>query len=161
MSPPNTSATSTVSSINTISNDTLESAAATEDILDASDAVIEDSESIQSSKNSPPVFDNKPNLDSIIYLAENVKIGHYILKISATDPDGDRICSHIANASVPGVFTLLDGVLTTARSLDFETHSSYNLTIMITDGLSRAYWPVSVEILYYLFWCVHLHKRLT
>lgn len=129
---------------NLLLNDTLgETSAADDDIQDASDNEIEDGTSIQSLKNSPPVFNNKPSLDSIIYLSENAEIGYFIFKISATDPDGDRICAHIANSSEPGVFTLIDGVLTTARSLDFETHSTYNLTIMITDGIHKEYWPVS------------------
>ena len=68
---------------------------------------------------------------------ENVAVGHKVGTVSATDPDaGDTVAYSITAGNGGGMFSMATstGAVTVAKSLDYETTSSYSLTVKASDG---------------------------
>lgn len=69
-------------------------------------------------------------------IPETALPGSVVGKVEASDQDeGDVLVYSIEQGNVGDAFAVLpDGNITVARPLDFETQSSYTLTVMIADG---------------------------
>ena len=66
--------------------------------------------------------------------AENISVGSTIATINATDPESDSISYSLSGTGSNKFSIASNGVITTAGALDYETVSSYNLTVTISDG---------------------------
>ena len=85
--------------------------------------------------------------DLTLTVAEDVAIGTLVGTIAATDPDGDEISFEITAGNEANAFGLsAEGVLSTLSALDFETTSSYALTVMVSDGMNDVEVMVSIEV---------------
>jgi len=103
--------------------------------------VIEDEEDIY----VPPVIEDEDeevneaptfNTTSTTSIAENVSSGSSVVTMSATDPNNDSLIYSISSGNDAGKFTIdsSTGAITLAASLDYETTTSYTLTIQVSDG---------------------------
>ena len=84
--------------------------------------------------NRPPVFDEDDGAERII--AENTVAGQDIgTPVTATDPEDDGLTYSLGGTDA-AAFTLdtATGQLQTKRALDYETKSSYAVTITVRDG---------------------------
>ena len=85
--------------------------------------------------NHQPVFET---LDSTVSVSENADIGNIIFAVHASDADNatnDAVTYSISAGNVDNAFFLNPkaGVLHIAQDLDYETETSYDLTIVATD----------------------------
>ncbi|XP_017287650.1 protocadherin Fat 3a isoform X2 [Kryptolebias marmoratus] len=92
-----------------------------------------------------PVFDKSFYLVSV---NEDVDVYTPILSINATSPEGQNIIYTIVDGDPSFQFDIgFDtGVISVIHSLDYETTSSYHLTIRATDFLTGAHAEVSVDV---------------
>lgn len=101
-----------------------------------------------SSINSPPVISGDAGVASgslVTSVTENEQIGRMITVVSATDADGDPLCTHLLPIDdVHGTFGIHEGAVTLARSLDYEYKSKYLLLILVTDGIDYTITNVSI-----------------
>ncbi|WP_346187454.1 cadherin domain-containing protein [Rubritalea halochordaticola] len=70
-------------------------------------------------------------------VAEDASVGTSITTVTSTDPDaGDSVSYAITAGNTGGVFAInaTTGEIITAAALDYETTSSYSLTVTATDG---------------------------
>ena len=69
-------------------------------------------------------------------LAESVALGAAVGTVAATDDDGDVLTFSIASENTGNAFAINEntGAITVARKLDFETTSTYTLTVSASDG---------------------------
>ena len=84
--------------------------------------------------NSAPVFDAAPYTFSV---SEDVSVGDSVGTVSATDADeGDTVTYSITGGNEDEKFAIDDGTgeITVAVALDYETDSSYTLTVEASDG---------------------------
>ena len=67
---------------------------------------------------------------------ESRPVGHFVVRTAATDPNGDRVTYRITSGNDDGLFTIeaTTGAILLAKSLDYETTSSYTLTVEARDG---------------------------
>lgn len=74
--------------------------------------------------------------DATWSVAENAAVGSQVGTVSATDPDGDGLSYAITGGNTGGAFSIENttGAVTVATALDYETKSSYSLTITVSDG---------------------------
>ncbi len=99
--------------------------------------------------NEAPDF---PPPDTVL-VPERLTIGTEIATIIATDPDrGDFITWSIVDGNVGGAFAIdpVTGVLSSAAALDFETLSSYTLTLRATDSGTPQLWTgetITIDLL--------------
>ena len=86
--------------------------------------------------NHSPVFGST----SAVSLAENVSTGTSVATVSATDDESETITYSITAGNTGNAFTINSstGVITTAAALDYETTTSYTLTITATDSFGNA-----------------------
>ena len=83
-----------------------------------------------------------PSLDAAQYtftVAENAAVATSLGSVSATDPDEDTLTFSITAGDDDGNFSIdSSGALSLAKTLDYETTSSYTLTVEAADpgGLS-------------------------
>ena len=75
------------------------------------------------------------------HLSENVGIGTSVAQLIAADADSTTITYEILGGNDSGDFILdpISGLLLSANTLDFETQSSYNLSITVTDGVPNPF----------------------
>ena len=102
-----------------------------------------------SSANSPPIISGDAGAAGsgslVTSVTENEQIGRMITVVSATDADGDALCTHLLPIDdVHGTFGIHEGAVTLARSLDYEYKSKYFLVILVTDGIDYTITNVSV-----------------
>ena len=86
--------------------------------------------------NHSPVISNT----SAVSLAEDVSTGTSVATISASDAESEAITYSITAGNTGNAFTINSstGVITTAAALDYETTTSYSLTITATDAFGNA-----------------------
>lgn len=89
------------------------------------------------------VNDNRPNFKQQRYgvkVSENTGAGVFIVKVSATDGDGDILRYSITEGNANGFFVIdrLSGAIRTARKLDYETQARFKLKVTVTDGKPAA-----------------------
>ena len=92
---------------------------------------------VSNANDNSPVFTGTPYTAT---LAEDVTTGTSVATVAATDADGDNISFSITAGDAGGDFAIdaATGAITTAQTLDFETSSSYTLTVTATDDGSPA-----------------------
>lgn len=98
------------------------------------------------SVNSPPVISGDAGAGGslVTSVTENEPIGRMITVVSATDADGDAICTHLLpTGNMDGTFGIHEGTLTVARPLDYESQHKYDLTVVVTDGIDYTFANVS------------------
>ena len=56
-------------------------------------------------------------------------MGHFVVRTTATDPNGDRVTYRITSGNDDGLFTIkaATGAVLLAKTLDYETTASYTL----------------------------------
>ena len=94
---------------------------------------------------STPVFTNGPGTFT---LAEDVLANMPVTTLVASDPDGDTLTYNITAGNSSGTFELNSstGAITTTKPLDYETTSSYALTVSVSDGIHTTADTVTVNI---------------
>jgi len=77
---------------------------------------------------------------SAVSLAENVSTGTSVATVSASDAESETITYAITAGNTGNAFTINSntGAITTAAALDYETTTSYSLTITATDAFGNA-----------------------
>ena len=98
--------------------------------------------------NRAPVFDSSSYSFSV---AENAPMWHSVGTVSATDPDeGDSVVYHITAGNGGGRFDISSGdyggLILVWGALDYETVSSYTLTVEASDGKAGGASSATVEI---------------
>ncbi|XP_041359153.1 protocadherin Fat 1-like isoform X2 [Gigantopelta aegis] len=94
----------------------------------------------------PPRFTESSYFVSV---TENDPIGHLVVMLSAEDDDGNSIWFSIMDGDDEGMFMVQPkhGSLLLAHQLDWETKSSYNLTVCATDGVHDTCTWVYVKVI--------------
>ena len=67
-------------------------------------------------------------------VAENVALGTVLGTVSASDQENDDLTFAITAGNDNGSFVIDDGVVTVAGALDYETTSSHDLNVEVSDG---------------------------
>lgn len=75
---------------------------------------------------------------------EDVSVGTKVVQTSATDQDGDSITYSISGSSDFNITST--GMITTAKTLDFETTTSYSLTVSFSDSVATVTKAVSISV---------------
>jgi hypothetical protein len=78
--------------------------------------------------------------------AENVATGTTIATASASDPEAQSITYSISGTGSENFAIDADGNVTLASSLDYETTTSYSLTITASDGTNSTQETVSISV---------------
>ena len=86
--------------------------------------------------NAPPVLGSSSYNFSV---AEDSAVGASVGSVSATDPDNDTLTYSITAGNGDGKFSMDggSGAITVAAALDYETTSSYSLTVQADDSNGR------------------------
>ena len=94
-----------------------------------------DSWQVTVENNHSPVISNT----SAVSLAEDVSTGTSVATISASDAESEAITYAITAGNTGNAFTINSstGAITTAAALDYETTTSYSLTITATDAFGN------------------------
>ena len=76
-----------------------------------------------------------------VRVSEAIAVGTNILRLNATDKDGNRLSFSIKSGNIENTFAIDEatGVLSTNASLDRETIPTYNLTVAVSDQNSGAF----------------------
>ena len=88
-------------------------------------------------------------VDATFSVDENSPQGTLVGKVIATDNDGDKLSFKIAAGDDNNAFSIdEDGTITVNSSdeLDYETTTSYNLTIQVSDGISLGEGNITVKV---------------
>lgn len=85
------------------------------------------------------VNDNVPSFEGqaqVTYVSEDVAVGTRVVKLNATDSDGNRLTFSIKAGNTDGSFVIggADGVISVAKRLDREKTANYTLTVEARDG---------------------------
>ena len=88
-------------------------------------------------------FDEAPSLTGgmgTFSRAENVAVGDVITTLTASDPEGTAPIFSIKAGNNSGHFAInaASGAITLAKALDFESTTSYTLTVMASDGFNES-----------------------
>ena len=85
--------------------------------------------------NVAPVFDLQSQGQTHAILAEDILVGHEIYTYFATDEDGDLVKYRLRSEDDTGIFAIgeLDGVLTLATLLDYETKTTHTVEVQAVD----------------------------
>ena len=85
--------------------------------------------------NVAPVFDEQSQGQTHAILAEDILVGHEIYTYFATDEDGDLVKYRLRSEDDTGIFAIgeLDGVLTLATLLDYETKTTHAVEVQAVD----------------------------
>jgi hypothetical protein len=83
----------------------------------------------------PPVFDSR---QYHVMVNESASIGTVLLQLSAKDPDSPALVYSIVDGDSSRRFSIdqLTGILKVYAPIDRELTSSYNLTVLVSDGVS-------------------------
>ena len=95
--------------------------------------------------NRPPAFSTSPYAFSV---AEDAATSATVGTVSASDSDGDTVTYSIASGNGDGVFSINSdtGEVIVAGALDYESVSSYTLTVEARDGKAGGTAAATVEI---------------
>ncbi|XP_077053022.1 cadherin-23 isoform X1 [Siphateles boraxobius] len=104
-----------------------------------SQGVVKDTVNIQIGdvNDNAPTFHNQPYA---VQIPENTPVGTSVLMVNATDPDQGVGGSVLFSFQPPSRFFAIDGargIVTVTRELDYETTTSYQLTVNATDQDKR------------------------
>jgi len=92
--------------------------------------------------NSPPTI-----VDQEFSLAENRPTGTVVGQVLATDTPGSTLTFTITDGDPDAVFAMSpSGLITLASPLDYEMHSSYELTVQVSDGTSTSAATITITI---------------
>ena len=96
-----------------------------------------------------PVNDHAPVLENTdIYLSENTSIGELVKQLEATDADFDPITYTLIDGNSRNDFLISpNGRISLNNALDFETQSSYTLTVRVSDGHFDDTGSISIHII--------------
>ena len=78
--------------------------------------------------------------------AENISVGTTIATINATDPESDNISYSLSGTGSNKFSIASNGVITSAGALDYETTTSYNLTVTVSDGNSSSTQNITITV---------------
>ncbi|MFC4991463.1 cadherin domain-containing protein [Rubritalea tangerina] len=83
-----------------------------------------------------------------VSVAENISIGSTVASVSASDVDADSVLSFaLVSGNTGGAFSIdSSGVIVTTSDLDYETLTSYQLTVEVSDGSLSDSAIVSVDV---------------
>ncbi len=93
--------------------------------------------------NRPPVIDAQT-----FSIAENIKDDVVIANIAAIDPEGDTLI-YTLTQNTDDIFELIpEGELSlgTGKKLDYETKTSYILTVEVSDGVNKASADITITV---------------
>ena len=98
----------------------------------------------QSSSLTPPVFGQEAYSFTV---SEDAATGAVVGSVAAEGPDGSQVAYRITGGNEAGRFSVgASGEITVVGSLDYETTSSYTLTVAATEAYGGATATVTVEI---------------
>ena len=95
-------------------------------------------------QNDSPSFSNTPFSAAI---DENIDIGTQVVLASALDEDGNSTLTYaLAGANSSDFAISITGIISTAGEINFESCSSYSLTISVSDGTTTVTTPLTVTV---------------
>lgn len=109
----------------------------------------------------PEIVGETLNYMSGVSVTENEMIGRMIAVMSASDSDGDVICTHLLpKGNEEGIFAVTEGALTVAQKIDYEKQPKFDLTLLVTDGIDYTYFNVSINTTIQIVF-IPTHRSLT
>ena len=97
------------------------------------------------------VNENPPQIsgNQSVNISESASTGSLVARYSAFDSDFNQVTFSIASGNVGGKFAIgsMDGRITLASTLDYETRTSYRLVIRASDGARFTDATLSVSVL--------------
>ena len=98
-----------------------------------------------SDENDSPSFIGTPYSAS---LDENVSVGTIVLQASATDEDSSDNLTYTLSGTNSSDFSIASssGIITTTVTLDYESVSSYSLTVVVSDGAESISQALTISI---------------
>ncbi|XP_030245298.1 fat-like cadherin-related tumor suppressor homolog isoform X2 [Drosophila navojoa] len=98
------------------------------------------------SANSPVIA--KKSINNIVDLTENDKPGFLVTQIQANDEDNDQLWYNISGGNEGNNFYIGrdTGNILLSHYLDYETRTSYNLSISVTDGSNIAHTWLYIQV---------------
>ncbi|EDW19762.2 fat-like cadherin-related tumor suppressor homolog isoform X3 [Drosophila mojavensis] len=98
------------------------------------------------SPNSPSIA--KKSINNIVDLTENDKPGFLVTQIQAIDEDNDQLWYNISGGNEGNYFYIGrdTGNVLLSKYLDYETQTSYNLSISVTDGSNIAHTWLYIQV---------------
>ena len=95
-------------------------------------------------QNDTPSFSNTPFSAAI---DENIDIGTQVVLASALDEDENSTLTYTLSGANSSDFAIsITGIISTAGEINFESCSSYSLTISISDGTTTVTTPLTVTV---------------
>ncbi|XP_017135093.1 fat-like cadherin-related tumor suppressor homolog [Drosophila miranda] len=99
------------------------------------------------SQSAPLVL--RKSTDNVVELTENDKPGFLVTQILAVDDDNDQLWFNISSGNEANTFHIGqdNGNILLAKYLDYETETSYNLNISVTDGTFVTYTSIMIQVI--------------
>lgn len=96
--------------------------------------------------NDSPAFLGAPYSTTV---EENLASGTSLLKVSALDEDSGDSLTYSLSGTNNGHFSIgsSSGLITTAQTLDYETTSSYSLTVSVSDGTASTSTTITITVI--------------
>ena len=95
-------------------------------------------------QNDSPLFANTPFSAAI---DENIDIGTRLVLASATDEDENSTLTYALSGTNSSDFAISNtGIISTAGEINFESSSSYSLTISVSDGTTTVTTPLTITV---------------
>ena len=95
-------------------------------------------------QNDDPSFVNTPFSAAI---DENIEIGTQVVLASAFDEDtNDTLVYSLSGTNSSDFAISITGIISTASDIDFESCSSYSLTISVSDGTATVTTPLTITV---------------
>ena len=95
-------------------------------------------------QNDQPSFVNAPFSAAI---DENIDVGTQVVLASAADEDdNDSLVYSLSGANSSYFAISVTGIISTASDIDFESCSSYSLTISVSDGTATVTTPLTITV---------------
>ena len=81
-------------------------------------------------------------------VTENAANGEAVGTVVATDAEGDNLTFAITSGNLSDAFAISagTGVITVAGTIDYETTLTYTLTVQVSDGMTLATAPVTINV---------------
>ncbi len=131
-----------VTTVGALNHETAASHSLTVEVSDGSNAAAETVTIIVSDVDEPPV-----TAPASATVSELATVGDAVVTLSASDPEGQPMSFTISAGDPGGSFTIGgSGVLKVAAPLDFETTSSYFLTVTVDDGVHVVDESVTINV---------------